>query len=78
MTPQAFCRYFKKHTRLTFIAFVNEVRINEACKKLVSGKFDSVAAVALDCGYSNITNFNRVFKSVTKQSPSSYIRSLDN
>lgn len=78
LTPQAFCRYFKKHTRLTFISFLNEVRINEACKKLVSGGFDSVAAVAENCGYNNITNFNRVFKSVIGKSPSSYMKTFSN
>ena len=74
MTPQAFCRYFKKHTRHTFISFLNQVRINEACKKLTDGSYDSVSTVAYNCGFNSITNFNRVFKSVTGKSPRDYIR----
>jgi AraC-like DNA-binding protein len=75
MTPQAFCRYFKKHTRHTFISFLNEVRINEACKKLTDGQYDSIAAIAYNCGFNSITNFNRVFKGVTGKSPSEYMES---
>jgi AraC-like DNA-binding protein len=73
MTPQAFCRYFKKHTLHTFVSFLNEVRINEACKKLTDGNYDSIATVAYNCGFNSITNFNRVFKSVTHKSPSEYL-----
>jgi AraC-like DNA-binding protein len=75
MTPQAFCRYFKKHTLHTFVSFLNEVRINEACKKLTDGNYDSIATVAYNCGFNSITNFNRVFKSVTHKSPSEYMES---
>ncbi|HEY8972317.1 MAG TPA: AraC family transcriptional regulator, partial [Puia sp.] len=75
MTPQAFCRYFKKHTMHTFVSFLNEVRINEACKKLTDGNYDSIATVAYNCGFNSITNFNRVFKSVTRKSPSDYVES---
>jgi len=75
MTPQAFCRYFKKHTLHTFVSFLNEVRINEACKKLTDGAYNSIATVAYNCGFNSITNFNRVFKSVTGKSPSSYVES---
>lgn len=74
MTPQAFCRYFKKHTRLTFVSFLNEVRINEACKKLAEGSYDSISTVAYHCGFNSITNFNRVFKTVTGKSPRDYVR----
>ncbi|MBC6491915.1 helix-turn-helix domain-containing protein [Flavihumibacter stibioxidans] len=73
MTPQAFCRYFKKRTRHTFVSFLNEVRINEACKKLTDGTFDSISAIAYNCGFNSITNFNRVFKSVVGKSPSEYV-----
>ena len=72
MTPQAFCRYFKKHTRVTFITFLNDIRINEACKKLIDGTYDSVSSVAFNCGFNSITNFNRVFKSTTGKSPREY------
>jgi AraC-like DNA-binding protein len=75
MTPQAFCRYFKKHTLHTFVSFLNKVRINEACKRLTDGQYDSIATVAYNCGFNSITNFNRVFKTVTGKSPSEYIES---
>lgn len=73
MTPQAFCRYFKKHTGLTFVSFLNEIRINEACKKLINGTYESVSSVAYDCGFNSITNFNRVFKSTIHKSPREYV-----
>jgi AraC-like DNA-binding protein len=75
MTPQAFCRFFKRHTLHTFVSFLNEVRINEACKKLTDGTYDNIATVAYTCGFNSITNFNRVFKTVTQKSPSEYMNS---
>jgi AraC-like DNA-binding protein len=73
MTPQAFCRYFKKHTLHTFISFLSQVRINAACRRLTDGNYDSISTVAYHCGFNSITNFNRVFKSVTGMSPSEYV-----
>ena len=74
MTPPAFCRYFKKHTRHTFVSFLNEVRVTEACRKLTEGSYESIATVAYDCGFNSITNFNRVFKSVTGKAPRNYLK----
>jgi AraC-like DNA-binding protein len=73
MTSESFCRYFKKHTGHTFISFLNEIRINEACKKLTAHKFESISTVAYSCGFKSITNFNRVFKFVTGTSPREYL-----
>lgn len=75
MTPEAFCRYFKKHTHNTLISFVNQVRVNEACKKLVENQNDTIASIAFNTGFNSITNFNRVFKSVVKKSPKNYLES---
>lgn len=73
LTPQAFCRYFKKHTGITFVAFLNELRVNEACKNLTSGKFDNISSVAYNCGFNSIANFNRVFKHIAGTSPKEYL-----
>ncbi len=74
LTPQAFCRYFKKHTRKTYIIFLSEIRINEACKRMLSGNFDCISSVAYDSGFSSAVSFNRVFKKVTGKSPRQYLR----
>ncbi len=78
MTPESFCRYFKKHTGHTFISFLSEIRINEACKKLTAHKFESISTVAYKCGFKSITNFNRVFKCVIGTSPREYLENYHN
>lgn len=74
LTPQSFCRYFKKHTSKTYINFLNEIRVNEACKKFMEMDFKSVSAVAYQSGFNNVVTFNRVFKSITKKSPREFIK----
>ncbi len=79
MTPQAFCRYFKQHTGQTFINYLNEVRIHDACKSLTAeNSVDCISSVAYKAGFNSITNFNRVFKSIVGQSPRTYIESYKN
>ena len=73
LTVQAFCRYFKKHTRKTYIRFLNEIRINEACKKMTGNSAVAISSVAYECGFSSAVSFNRVFKQVTGVSPSRYM-----
>ncbi len=72
MTPQAFCRYFKKRTGKNYIVFLNEIRISEACKKITSGDFDSISSIAYETGFSSAVSFNRVFKKIIARSPRQY------
>jgi AraC-like DNA-binding protein len=74
LTPQSFCRYFKKHTQKTYTNFVNELRINEACKKLTSKDFDSISTIAYQMGFNNVVTFNRVFKGIMKKSPREFMK----
>ena len=75
LTPQSFCRYFKKHTTKTYINFLNEVRINEARKRFMEMNFDSISTVAYHSGFNNVISFNRVFKSIVGKTPSEFIKS---
>lgn len=71
LTPTAFCRFFKSRTRKTFTQFLNEVRISFACRLLIEGKLD-IAQVCFESGFNNLSYFNRQFKIVKKETPSSY------
>jgi AraC-like DNA-binding protein len=73
MTPNAFCRYFKKHTRKTYSQFLTEIRIGHACKLLMED-YDSIAQVCLESGFQNFSNFNRYFKAITRLTPNQYTR----
>lgn len=76
MTPHAFCKYFKRHTRKTYLSFLNEIRINEACKLLLKGKADAISTTAYSAGFNSAITFNRVFKKITGMTPSDYIRAF--
>lgn len=73
MTPGAFCRFFRQHTRKTFTTLLNEVRIEHACRYLRESKL-SISQIAFSCGYTNLSNFNRQFKEKTGVTPSAYLR----
>ncbi|MBX2826783.1 MAG: AraC family transcriptional regulator [Flavobacteriaceae bacterium] len=72
MTPNAFCKYFKNRTRKTYVAFLNEIRIEEACKLLKDHPEMNIAEVAENSGYRNISNFNRTFKEQKDETPFQY------
>ncbi|WP_158087354.1 AraC family transcriptional regulator [Pantoea rwandensis] len=62
---------FKKFTGYPPKKYIILRRIGEAQSLLVSTK-KSITEIANSVGYSNISNFNRIFKKVTGMAPSSY------
>ena len=72
MSKNAFCRYFKKRTNKTFFQFLIEIRIENACKLMVKNPELSIAAIAEQCGFNNIANFNRKFKAFKGCTPTQY------
>ncbi len=72
MTKNAFCRYFKQRTNKTYFTFLNELRIENACKLLISNNEISVKEIAYKCGYNSLSNFNRKFLAIKETTPLKY------
>jgi AraC-like DNA-binding protein len=71
MSQATFNRQFKKHTGKTFTRFVNEVRIDAACRQLVETE-RSISEVAYACGYNNISHFNHQFRALRACTPRTF------
>ncbi|MEI6947668.1 AraC family transcriptional regulator [Paraflavisolibacter sp. H34] len=71
MTVPAFCNYFKKRTKKTYIDFVNEIRIGYACKQLLSTQMN-VLDICYESGFNSIANFNRQFLKIKGMTPSAF------
>ncbi|MBN2028826.1 helix-turn-helix domain-containing protein [bacterium] len=72
MSRTGFCRYFKSVTGKTFSTYVNEIRINHACKLLIEGK-SNIAQIGYDCGFHQPSYFNRIFKAFTHKTPLEFL-----
>ena len=68
LTLPAFCRYFKKTTKLTYTDFVNQYRIQYAKKLLIQDK--NVTEACFESGFESLSYFNRIFKKWTGETPS--------
>jgi AraC-like DNA-binding protein len=71
MTVNSFCRYFKTHTRKSYLNFLTEYRIGQACKLLQQEEF-SIADISYRVGFGNLSNFNRKFKEISNCTPKEY------
>jgi AraC-like DNA-binding protein len=68
LSEGAFSRFFRAHLRRTFPEFVNELRIGRACRLLAESDMP-VTEIALACGYTNLSNFNRQFLRLKRRTP---------
>jgi AraC-like DNA-binding protein len=75
VSPFYFCKIFKKATGLTFIEFRNRLRIESATKLLAKPK-QSVSEIAYSVGFQSLTQFNRLFRRIVGQSPTTFRCSL--
>ncbi|WP_144148077.1 AraC family transcriptional regulator [Paraburkholderia sp. BCC1884] len=69
----AFSRYFRRHTGLPFVQYVNRMRINLACQLLTDDAL-SVTDICFKAGFNNLSNFNRQFLAVKGMAPSRFRR----
>lgn len=66
-----FSRIFKKYSRTTFIAFLNQRRIKAAEMLLLDDNM-SITEAAMQVGFSSLTTFNRVFRDIKGCTPSEF------
>lgn len=71
MNPNAFSRFFSLRTRKTFSEFVKELRLQKAAKLLIESELP-VTQICFECGYNNISNFNRQFLNYYNMNPVKY------
>ena len=61
MAETAFSRFFKAKTGITFVDYLNDIRIGHASRLLID-TISPIAEIAQECGFTSLTNFNRIFK----------------
>jgi AraC-like DNA-binding protein len=71
MTPTAFSRFFKLRTGRTLSEYIIDIRLGHAARKLVDTTM-TIAEICYDCGFNNISNFNRIFKKRKGCSPTTF------
>ncbi|MBC7887279.1 MAG: helix-turn-helix transcriptional regulator [Ferruginibacter sp.] len=75
LSASAFCRYFKSRTQKSFLSFVIEMRLNEACKLLRETEL-SVLDICYESGFKNLSNFNRLFRKQFNNNPVEYRKNI--
>ncbi|MEO0572858.1 MAG: AraC family transcriptional regulator [Bacteroidota bacterium] len=71
---EAFCRYFKKVSGTTFTNFLNQYRITQAKRLLLSGK--NISETFHESGFESLSYFTRVFKKVTGENPTDFKKKM--
>jgi AraC-like DNA-binding protein/ligand-binding sensor protein len=71
MSAFYFCKTFKKATGMTFTDYLARVRI-EKVKNLLLNPHKRVSEAAYEAGFQSLSQFNRVFRRIAGESPSTY------
>ena len=70
MSDSAFSHFFKK-TGISFITYVNNLRVAKACELLINTSL-SASEICYDCGFNNKSNFIRIFTQRKNMTPIEY------
>ncbi len=66
-----FMKFFKKAMGTSFIDYLNDYRLSMATRMLISSE-DNIIDIAAECGYDNLSYFNRIFKKKYHMTPREY------
>ena len=71
MSQSAFSRFFKLHTGRTLSDYIIDIRLANATRMLIDTT-ESIANISFNCGYNNLSNFNRIFRRKLGCSPTEF------
>ena len=71
MGKSRFCEFFRSRTGMSFVAYINKVRVEQAARLLIETNLTS-EAVGFDCGFDSPSNFFRCFNAHFGISPARF------
>lgn len=71
ISPYYFCKRFRESTGVHFTDYVNRARVSRVKERLLNPHVH-VSEAAYEAGFQSLSQFNRAFRRVTGESPSSY------
>ncbi|MCI1640342.1 MAG: AraC family transcriptional regulator [Bacteroidales bacterium] len=71
MSPVAFSRFFRLRSGKTLSGYIEDVRLGYAARMLVDTT-KNVSEICYECGFNNLSNFNRIFKSCRGSTPRAF------
>ncbi len=71
-TPEYLCSVFKKHTGLTIVNYINNIRLLHASLTLIEDPSAPINEVAISCGFRSPSYFGKLFHSRFKMTPQQY------
>jgi len=77
MSEATVARFIKKRTGMSFVNILNEIRIGQASKMLITST-DTISEIAYQCGFNNLSYFNRIFKIKKNVGPKEYRKAYVN
>jgi len=75
MAPGSVCRFFKTTTGTTIFEYVNKIKTDYACKMLMNTDLH-IIDISYDCGFNNLSHFNKQFKNHCGKTPTGFRRQL--
>lgn len=67
-----FCAWFRRNTQSTYLKYLNQVRINHACRVLIQS--GSTEQACYDSGFRDVSYFIQTFRKTQGCTPKQYVR----
>ncbi|MBR5870088.1 MAG: helix-turn-helix transcriptional regulator, partial [Clostridia bacterium] len=64
-------KLFSSTLNMSFVDFVANQRIHTVCERLTA-ESEPITRIAYECGFRNLSNFNRIFRHLTGMTPREY------